>query len=96
MKFIKLASIFTLLLSCMLVKADIVENTSETARIDTSLPGDELADLSTGGIVVNRHGGSTTPIPPTESIPEPASALLLGVSLIGAAMISRRRKSLQV
>jgi hypothetical protein len=95
MKLIKFLSILSLVLSCMLVKADIVENKLETAKIDVALPGNELADLSTGGMMTNRHGTSTIPTPVSPTIPEPASALLLGLSLVGAAMFSRRRKSVQ-
>ena len=91
MKFFKYVAILSVLLSAMLIKADIVETTQETARIELPLSGEELADISTGGLVANRHGQSTTPTENAPAIPEPASALLLGISLLGAAMISRRR-----
>jgi hypothetical protein len=95
MKFLKLVATLSVLLSCMLLKADIVETTQDTGQINIPLAGDEVGAVTTGGLVINRHGQSTTP-PSPPSIPEPASALLLGVSLIGAAMISRRRKAAQV
>jgi hypothetical protein len=79
----------TFILTCSLVKADIVSHgNTEVVAPDAVIHG--MTEFQTDGISGNRHGGGSVTQPPPSPIPEPATALLLGLSLIGAGMVKRR------